>query len=137
MKTCSYCGKEYGDDAMVCATDAQPLTRVAPQQKREQDSSNPASQPSVWGFSIGRAFGWGLPILAGGLAGGKKLIATELAFNDNPLPLVVVLLLAVVAFVLGGLRKKAEVSDLQNRLENLKHAGGAGTSAAQRNEEAV
>jgi hypothetical protein len=30
MKTCSYCGKEYSDEASVCAIDGQPLKSVAP-----------------------------------------------------------------------------------------------------------
>jgi len=30
MKKCSYCGKEYPDDALVCATDGQPLQPVTP-----------------------------------------------------------------------------------------------------------
>jgi hypothetical protein len=29
MKTCSYCGKEYSDDAEVCAIDQQPLKEPA------------------------------------------------------------------------------------------------------------
>ena len=29
MKRCTYCGKEYPDDAVVCATDGQPLQPVA------------------------------------------------------------------------------------------------------------
>jgi hypothetical protein len=28
MKKCTYCGKEYADDATVCAVDEQPLERV-------------------------------------------------------------------------------------------------------------
>ena len=30
MKQCSYCGKEYPDDASVCSTDAEPLREVVP-----------------------------------------------------------------------------------------------------------
>jgi hypothetical protein len=30
MKRCSYCGKEYPDEASVCAVDGQPLQPVAP-----------------------------------------------------------------------------------------------------------
>jgi hypothetical protein len=34
MKKCSYCGKEYPDDATACSIDAQPLETVAPPQPR-------------------------------------------------------------------------------------------------------
>jgi hypothetical protein len=32
MKTCSYCGKQYPDDAEVCAVDQQPLNELAESQ---------------------------------------------------------------------------------------------------------
>ena len=30
MKKCSYCGKEYSDDAMKCAVDSEPLSPIGP-----------------------------------------------------------------------------------------------------------
>jgi hypothetical protein len=59
MKTCSYCGKEYLDDAIVCELDQQslvfskpkPLTHSANPQKRHQPIT--ASRIlSIFGFSV-------------------------------------------------------------------------------------
>jgi hypothetical protein len=53
MKKCTYCGKEYPDDATVCSVDEQPLTFVGPPQTKipptitpagkEQESCSPAT----------------------------------------------------------------------------------------------
>jgi hypothetical protein len=48
MKTCSYCGKQYSDDAEVCALDQQPLKGLA-------ESSAGAAPPKARGV-FGRVF---------------------------------------------------------------------------------
>jgi hypothetical protein len=39
MKRCSYCGKEYADDVMVCPIDGQPVTNPKENQKKMEVSS--------------------------------------------------------------------------------------------------
>jgi hypothetical protein len=45
MKKCTYCGKEYPDDATVCVLDEQPLKRVGPPPIGSQ--TDPVGQPAV------------------------------------------------------------------------------------------
>jgi hypothetical protein len=71
MRTCSYCGKQYPDDAEVCAIDQQPLAELAESQPRvappratcpqcgAADDFTPVLDPHS-PFSL-------LPFLAGGL----------------------------------------------------------------------
>ena len=117
MKKYSYCGKQYGDDAIPCAVDGQPLTSVTEQTKPQAAKPPPTqhSQPpqAQWAFSFGRAFGWALPVLAVGLApGATKWIVYGMPFNDKPFPLILVIGLAIVAFILGGQREKTEIPDV-------------------------
>ena len=46
MKKCPYCGKEYGDEAAVCATDATPLFTVRPE--APPPASEDAEEGGVW-----------------------------------------------------------------------------------------
>jgi hypothetical protein len=59
MKTCSYCGKEYPDDAVVCELDQQPLVFSKPRPLTHSPNPPKRHQPitasrilSVFGFSV-------------------------------------------------------------------------------------
>jgi hypothetical protein len=41
MKKCTYCGKEYGDEAIVCALDSEPLEQVTAKPSAENGSPPP------------------------------------------------------------------------------------------------
>lgn len=53
MKSCSYCGKEYPDEASVCPVDGQPLRTVTPKAPTPLDSQRHAMLGIVsFGISI-------------------------------------------------------------------------------------
>jgi uncharacterized membrane protein YdbT with pleckstrin-like domain len=49
MKQCSYCGKEYADDAVVCSVDGQSLVGVKPVNNSNSNSQEP---PSDFGIRL-------------------------------------------------------------------------------------
>jgi hypothetical protein len=54
MKKCTYCGKEYSDDATACVVDEQPLERIDPQGATQHGSdTSPFKDPGL--NSPGRA----------------------------------------------------------------------------------
>jgi hypothetical protein len=44
MKKCTYCGKEYPDDATACSVDEQPLTSVCPRQTKTPPAISPSGK---------------------------------------------------------------------------------------------
>ena len=48
MKQCTYCGKEYSDDASLCVVDRYPLRNATPQSPRHVNHQPPARRSEQW-----------------------------------------------------------------------------------------
>ena len=57
MKTCSYCGREYPDDATVCAVDQTPLVADVPE-AAPAATETAAPEPAVKSSSDAVMLGW-------------------------------------------------------------------------------
>jgi hypothetical protein len=61
MKRCTYCGKEYDDEATVCAIDAQPLVQMSAPAPQTATTQSPAlwnpNAAACWSLIFSPAFG--------------------------------------------------------------------------------
>jgi len=112
MKTCSYCGKEYSDDAVVCTIDQAPLVHFKAKPRPLIDSGKASKkqiQPITGlrllfagGFAVLAGMsGFGLTWLAIGIAGGVrfKTFDEKIVFASRCMPVMVAG--GIIGFIIG------------------------------------
>jgi hypothetical protein len=113
MKTCSYCGKKYPDDAIVCELDQNPLVLFKP--KPPVDSSSPSKkhqsikQPitgsrilSIGGFAVLAGLcGFGATWLVAGFLAKEifKTVDEQLDFATKSMPILIAG--GIISFIIG------------------------------------
>jgi hypothetical protein len=140
MKTCSYCGKKYPDDATVCDLDQNPLILFKP--KPPVDSSSPSikhqsiKQPisgsqilSIGGFAVLTGLcGFGATCLVVGFLAKAifKTVDKQLDFATKSMPILIAG--GIVGFITGlVVSVKAAKSDPKTEAEGeKKYVGQAG-----------
>src|SRR5208283_967032 len=109
MKTCSYCGKEYPDDADVCTIDQSPLVLSTPKPLTDPSGSPPKNQPittqsilSIGGFAVLAGLsGFGLTWLVIGFfaKGIFKNTNDQLDFAAKSMPILIAG--GIIGFIVG------------------------------------